>query len=243
VISRWGGTGAGAERPEPPPHGLRDVLADPRVVVDLVAPTLVFAVAATRAGIGLAAGLALGWCAAAIAWRLARRQPLAHAMSGLGGVAAGVVVALVSGDAEGFFLPGIVGNLAFGAVCVLSVLARRPALAYTSAVLTRWPLAWYWHPRVRPAYSEVTWLWAAYYLAKGGWQAALVADGDLAALATVRIALGWPGLALLLALTYAYVRRRLDSLDGPDVDAWRAGAERAPAAGGEEAPRPAGSDG
>lgn len=27
----------------------------------------------------------------------------------------------------------------------------------------RRPLAWYWHPRVRPAYSEVTLAWAVYF--------------------------------------------------------------------------------
>jgi hypothetical protein len=134
----------------------------------------------------------------------------------------GVVVALVSGDAEGFFVPGIVANVGFGLLCAVSVLARRPALAYTSAALYRWPLEWYWHPQVRPAYSEVTWLWAAYYLAKGLWQYALVVDGDLALLATVRLVTGWPSLVVLVGVTYAYVTWRLDRLGGPDVESWRA---------------------
>ena len=118
-----------------------------------------------------------------------------------------MVVALASGEAEGFFLPGIIGNLGFGLLCV----HQRPGPS-----TRRWPTpaprctggrsAWYLHPQVRPAYSEITWVWAVYYLAKGSVQLLLVQQGELAALTTARLALGWPGLAALLALTYAYVR-------------------------------------
>lgn len=205
----------------PSDHGVRDLLGSPRILVDTVAPTLLFTVVALRADVLTAAAAALSLCAVVLAWRLARRQGLVHALSGLGGVAVGVAVALLSGDAGGFFLPGIVGNVAFGAVCVVSVLARRPALAYTSAAIYRWPLGWYWHPRVRPAYSEITWLWATYYLGKGTWQYALVREGELALLATVRVVTGWPTLLVLLAVTYAYTRWRLARLGGPDVQAYQ----------------------
>jgi hypothetical protein len=203
-------------------YGPGDLLGNRRVLVDTVLPTAVFAVLAIIADVGVASAAALGLCGVVLTWRLLQRQPLVHAVSGLGGVLIGVVVALVSGDAEGFFVPGIVANVGFGLLCAVSVLARRPALAYTSAALYRWPLEWYWHPQVRPAYSEVTWLWAAYYLAKGLWQYALVVDGDLALLATVRLVTGWPSLVVLVGVTYAYVTWRLDRLGGPDVESWRA---------------------
>ncbi len=208
--------------PDDGAYGLRDVVGNPRVLVDTVAPTVLFAVAAVRLSVPAAAAVAVTWCVAVLVLRLVRRESLTLAASGLGGVALGVAVALLSGDAEGFFLPGIVGNLAFGALCVVSVLVRRPALAYTSAAIYRWPMGWYLHPRVRPAYSEVTWLWAAYYLAKGGVQLLLVRQGELAALTTARLVLGWPGLVGLLAVTYAYVSWRLQSLGGPDVQEYRA---------------------
>lgn len=201
-------------------YSVRD-LVSPRVLVDTVAPTALFAVVAARGSVVAAAVAALALCAAVFAYRLVRRQGLVYAASGLGGVLVGLVVALLSDDAEGFFLPGIVGNLVFGVLCVGSVLVRRPALAYTSAVLYRWPLGWYWHQRVRPAYSEMTWLWAAYYLAKGAYQAVLVRDQDLALLTTVRLVTGWPSLIVLLGITYAYITWRLGRLGGPDVTAWR----------------------
>lgn len=201
-------------------YNLRDVVADPKVVVDVVAPTVLFAIAAPTISLGWAATVALGWCAIVVTYRLTRRQGLTHALSGLAGVCIGVVVALASGRAEGFFVPGIIGNLVFAVVSAVSVVVRRPLIAYTSAAIYRWPLAWYLHPKVRPAYSEITWVWAGYYLLKGLVQLALVRRGDLAALATARVILGWPGLIGLLALTYAYVRRRLERLGGPQVSAY-----------------------
>ena len=93
---------------------LQGILRDPKLVVDTVAPTLLFAVLAALAPLVVAAGAALAWCAVAVLVRRRRKQSLAHAVSGLGGVVIGVAVALLSGDALGFFVPGIVGNLAFG---------------------------------------------------------------------------------------------------------------------------------
>lgn len=203
-------------------YSIRDLVANPRILIDTVAPTVVFALVAARGTVTTAAAASLALCAVVFTYRLVRRQGLVYAASGLGGVLVGLVVALLSDDAEGFFLPGIIGNLALGLLCIASVLARRPALAYTSAVLYRWPMGWYLHPRVRPAYSEMTWLWAVYYLAKGGYQLRLVGDSDLALLTTVRLLTGWPSLVALLGITYAYITWRLKRLGGPDVAAWRA---------------------
>lgn len=202
--------------------GPLDLLRNRGVLTDTIVPTLLFGVAAVVGPLPVAAGLALAWCAVVLIVRLARRQTLVHALSGLGAVVVGVGLAAATGRAEGFFLPGIVGNLGFGVLCLASVPVRRPAVAYTSAAIYRWPMAWYLHPRVRPAYSEVTLLWAAYYLAKGLWQLVLVQEGSLAALTTVRIVLGWPGLAALVAITYFYVEWRLARLGGPDVEAFMA---------------------
>lgn len=50
--------------------------------------------------------------------RLVRHERLVYAVSGLSGVAVGVVLALWSGQAEGFFLPGIVTSALLGVACV-----------------------------------------------------------------------------------------------------------------------------
>jgi hypothetical protein len=221
--------GAGPDdRPSPfgQQAGARDVLGDRRLLVDSVLPPVVFVVANALGGLRVAAGAAVGLAVVTLTVRLLRRQRLLYAASGLTGVLLGVVVALVAGDADGYFLPGIVSNAALGVACVVSVLARRPLVAFTSAAIYRWPLEWYWHPLVRPAYSEITWLWAAYYAAKTALAVTLYRSDATAALGVVRIVTGWPALALLLLVTYVYVERRLRRLGGPSVDDYRAAEQR-----------------
>lgn len=203
-----------------PPARARDLLADRRVLVDSVLPPIVFVAANALGGLGIAAAAALGLSAVLLVVRLARRQRPLYALSGLGGVVLGVGVALWSRDAAGFFLPGILTNAAMAVLCVVTILVRRPLIAWTGAAIYGWPLEWYWHPRVRPAYSEVTWAWAALYGAKALLQWRLAEAGELGWLAVARLATGWPAFALLLVASYAYVNWRLARLGGPSVEAY-----------------------
>ena len=66
-------------------------------------------------------------------WRIARRQPLQPAISGLFGVGVAAFIAYRTGEARGFYLPGLI----YSAVL---------ALAFLVSVLVRWPLAGViWH--------------------------------------------------------------------------------------------------
>jgi len=202
-------------------YSARDLLANRAVLVDTVAPPVLFVVVNAVLGLAAAAAIALGFSVAVVALRLLRRQRLLYALSGLGGTLVAVAFALLAGEATAYFLPGIVSNAVLGVLSVLSILARRPAIALTSAAIYRWPLAWYWHPKVRPAYSEITWAWAALYLGKAAVQWILVLRQEVGWLAVARIATGWPAFAALLLATYAYLSWRLERLGGPSVDEYR----------------------
>jgi hypothetical protein len=77
-------------------------------------------------------------------------------------------------------------------ILLLSILVKRPAVAFTSFVTRRWPLEWYWHPRVRPAYSEVTAIWVVFFAAKLAVQYYLYRINDLSILAVFNVVGGWP---------------------------------------------------
>jgi hypothetical protein len=203
----------------------RAVFAGRSGLIDSVLPPLLFVTANALLGLGAAAWISLGVAAALTLLRLARRRPLRYALGGAGATLLAVAIALVSGAAEGYFVP----TIATGALSVLaaglSVVAKRPLVAYTSHLARRWPLAWYWHPRVRPAYSEVTLAWAAFFAARLSLQWYLFGGREAGLLAVVQVVLGWPATVALLAASYLYGIWRLRKLQGPSVVEFERGAE------------------
>jgi hypothetical protein len=203
---------------------LRDVVLARGGVFDAVVPPLLFLLLFSWLGFGAAAGGALLLAAGVTVWRLARGHAALPAVGGLAGVGLAIVLALVLDREEGFFLPGIVTGAVTVILAVGSNLAGRPMVAWTSYLARRWPLAWYWHLRVRPAYTEVTWLWAAYFLARLLLQVWLFRTGDAAQLAGLSVALGWPATLVLLIVSYVYGTWRLRRLGGPSVEEFKADA-------------------
>jgi hypothetical protein len=123
--------------------------------------------------------------------------------------------------AGAFYLPALVNDGATVIILLLSILVKRPAVAFTSFVTRRWPLEWYWHPRVRPAYSEVTAIWVVFFAAKLAVQYYLYRINDLSILAVFNVVGGWPALIILLVVSYLYGLKRLAALQGPSIDEFK----------------------
>lgn len=194
-----------------------------RKVLDSLLPPLLFLLLNAWLGLGWAAAGALLLAATFSLWRLARRQPPGYALGGLGGVTLAIGIALLLGRAEGYFLLGILGNGGTLLLALVSVLLRRPLVAWTSHLARRWPRDWYWHPRVRPAYSEVTLAWALFFALRLALQLSLF-QGQATLLGLVQVLTGWPATIALLVASYLYGTWRLRTLKGPSVDEFKAGA-------------------
>jgi hypothetical protein len=136
-----------------------------------------------------------------------------------------ILASLLSKRAAAYFLPGLVTGILTVVLCGVSVLVGRPLVAWTSHIVRRWPLGWYWHPRVRPAYSEVTIAWTVFFAVKLAVQLLALREARAVALALVNTILGWPATVVLLALSYLYGLWRLGHLEGPSVAEFEAGAE------------------
>lgn len=201
---------------------VRGLLSGRSGVADGVLSPLVFVVA--NAVFGLREAIIAGSVVAIgiVLVRLATGRPLRYAMSGVFGTAIAIAVSARSGRAESYFLPGILTGGATTLALLVSVLVRKPLVAYASWAVRGWPLGWYWHDSVRPAYTLVTWLWIAFFGARTAVQAVLYLDGNVTVLGAVRIATGWPGLVGLLAVTYLVGRTRLEALGGPSVEEFEA---------------------
>jgi hypothetical protein len=141
-----------------------------------------------------------------------------YALAGIGSVGLAIAIVWLLGRAEGYFLPSLVSGGMTVALALVSLIIRRPFVAWTSFIARRWPLDWYWHPRVRPAYTEVTIAWTVFFIARLLWQVSLFREQAADQLALINALLGWPALIVLLILSYLYGTWRLKNLKGPGVE-------------------------
>jgi hypothetical protein len=194
-------------------------------LLDSFLPLLVFLVVNALVGLNYALWGALGIAGIFAILRISRRESLVYALGGLGGVLLSSVLVGISGSGTGFYLPGLISGAVTVVVCVVSVVLNRPIVALTSYITRRWPLDWYWHPKVLPAYNEVTIMWAVAFGARLALEFWLYQQEASSALGTVRIILGWPYTILLLIVSYLYGLWRLSRLKGPSIEEFNTGVE------------------
>ena len=177
-----------------------DALGGTRGVIEATAPGLVFVVVyvATRALVPtLIAALCVALLACAI--RLVQRQGLQQALSGLFGVAIGVIFAAATGRGENYFVWGIATNVAMALAFALSVLFGRSLVAQFYGPRTGLAKGWQSDPAyasLRLSCTAVTWMWAGIFALRVAVQAPLWIAGQVAALGVAKLALGLPLFAL-----------------------------------------------
>ncbi|MCB9419147.1 MAG: DUF3159 domain-containing protein [Ardenticatenaceae bacterium] len=196
---------------------LRDVVLSSRSIIDIVLPPLLFLVLAKWWGFSYAVWGSLSLAVLFLIWRVVRHQSIWTAVAGVAGVLLSLALVQILNREEGFFLPGILTGVGTALLALGSIVAGKPMVAWTSYLARRWPWDWYWHPRVRPAYTEVTWFWAIFFLVRVGLQLNLFQAAQAEQLAGVNLLLGWPATLLLLIFSYLYGTWRLHRLGGPSV--------------------------
>ncbi len=203
----------------------RQVVLGESNLADTAVPTLVFLIVNGVFGFEYAMWTSLVMAVAISLVRWRRGQSLQFALGGIGSVLLAIVLSRIVGRQEGYFLPAIANGALVFIVTLGSVLVRRPLVAWTSHLARRWPLAWYWHPRVRPAYSEVTLFWGFVFGLRLWGQMLLFRAEDPERFAAFTTLGGWPATIVLLVLSYLYGSWRLKQLRGPSVEEFQAGVE------------------
>jgi hypothetical protein len=214
TITRPGTTFTETPRTAATVTGLPPVLGGARGLVDGGLPPLVFVVVnavaggqTTRSGalavaIGAAAATGLG----IVALRLVRKEPLRQVIGGLAGLAVAVLFAATSGEARGFFLPGILVDATYGLVFAGSALIGYPLVGTLYGLLYR-RRDWRDDPRLGRLFVLATFGWSAVFAVRAGVQAFLYREDLPGLLAVGKLLLGWPLTLAAVALTLAAVRR------------------------------------
>lgn len=209
----------------------KEMFGGPRDWIDSAVPPAAFILANIVAELRTAIYVAVAAAFVVVVIRLAMRETLRHAFSGVIGVAISAAIAGKTGEAKNFFLVGIVTNVLYGAGFLLSVVFRHPIVGVIMRlVLDKHPKEWHEHPQVRRAYAEATIAWSGMFLLRFIVQATLYKDDQVGLLGVAKIAMGYPLFLLLLAATLPYVKWRTREVPVPELPA-----EGEAEAGGEDA--------
>jgi len=195
----------------------KSIFSGSNSLLDSFLPPLLFLVINAVFGFHQALWASLGFGMVITALRLLRRQKIAFALGGLGAALFAIGLRYFLNSSKAFFLPTLINDSLIMLALLVSIIVNRPAVAFTSALTRRWPLNWYWHERIRPAYAEVTYFWVVYYALKLLILYMVYRQGNLYRLAIINFISGWPALILLLTISYIYGQKRLRKLKGPSV--------------------------
>lgn len=139
--------------------------------------------------------------------RLVRQETLQQAISGFFGLAIAVFFAARSGEARGFFLPGIFINIAYGAVFLGSALIGRPVVGAIYAAVDGLDKRWREDPRLRRIFAYASVGWSLVFASRAVVQSVLYALDRPGLLAAAKLLMGWPLTIAAVALTVGYVKR------------------------------------
>ncbi len=209
---------------------LKDVYLEARAylvgqnkLIDAILPPILFMMGNYFYGLLPALWISLGTAAIITLIRLVRGSQMKFALGGLGAVLAAALLAWYVARAEGFFLPSILINAVLLLATGVSLVLKKPLMALLSRASRKWPLDWYLHPNVMPAYMEVSLVWAALMSIRLVTQIYLYQNHMVNELGVFQIITGNPSTILLLILSYLYGVWRLKMLNGPSVEEFMRG--------------------
>ena len=173
-------------------------------VIDSGLPFIVFTVAylVTDRDLETTLYASVGTAAILAVLRLLRRQSLQQVVPGLIGIAIAAFLARRTGNADNFFLPGIITNAAYASACLISIAVRRPLLGYVIEAMRGRDMSWVRDPQAHRLFSTITWLWALMFGIRVAITFPLYLLGQTAALGTLKILLGYPLFALGIFITF-----------------------------------------
>lgn len=151
------------------------------------------------------------WSAVALAGvtmvvRIARREPLTQVVGGFLGIAVSAFVASRTGQAEDFFLPGLLVNTGYFLANLVSILVGWPLLGLLMGLWTGSLTAWRDDPAQRRAAAAATWIWVGVFGLRLAVQVPLYLAGATTALGVAKIVMGWPLFLLAAWLTFLVLR-------------------------------------
>ena len=189
---------------------LSDALGGVRGMLEAAVPTVAFTVVyLTQHNLRLAIYVSLTCAAVLLAIRVAQRSSVQFVLNALVGIGIGALFAWRAARGGGdqgdqalaYFLPGLIYNLGYATMMVLTIAIRWPLVGFVVGSVAGDPTAWHADRNVVRLCSRLTWLLALpclarvlvqgpiYLAGRNGWWSK---DSAVAALGVAKLAMGWP---------------------------------------------------
>ncbi len=170
-----------------------NALGGKKGILDSGLPSLVFLIAYNVThGLKDAAIAAVITSAFLTVIRLAKKDTLQHVLSGFVGVAFCAFLARKTGQAADFYLPGLIINVVYAFAYGILNLVGLPLLGLLLGPILGENLAWRKVPARKQAYIRAGWLWVALFVLRLLVQYPLYKSGNVNALGTARLVMGYP---------------------------------------------------
>lgn len=225
-----------------------DQIGGIRGLIDSGLPIIVFITVNSFTSLQVALWSSIAVAVVIFGLRLARKEKVQQAISGLLGVGVAALIAGATGEARNFFLPQLWSTALFTVACFGSILLRWPLIGliaeflFPTTALRDDPKAWRRTRRFLRTYTWLTVLWGAVYLARMLVQGWFYLQDQVELLGTARLIMGWPLTAVEVLITVAVITRlrRSPAVRGDtDTDATDADDAEGPAVDAEGAASPA----
>jgi len=178
-----------------------------RGVLESVLPSLAFVVLFTvTRDLVMSLVVSVGAAAAFTITRLVQRSTLSAALGGLIATAAAAALALWTGRGQDNFVPGLITNGVYGSVFLVSALVGWSLIGLAVGFLMNDGTRWRADRRKRRAFFWLAIAWAVLFFARLAVQLPFYLAGDVTTLGTLKLIMGLPLFAPLVAVTWLAVR-------------------------------------
>lgn len=179
-----------------------------RGILESVLPSLAFVILFTLSPepLILSLGVSVGLAAVFTLIRLVQKSPPSAALGGLLAAGAAAALALWTGRGADNFVPGLITNAVYGSVILISALVGWSLIGLAIGFLMGEGTTWRADRRKRRAYFWLGIAWAALFFVRLAVQLPLYLAGDVTALGTLKLVMGLPLFAPMVALTWLVVR-------------------------------------
>lgn len=125
-------------------------------------------------------------------FRLAKKDTIQHAVSGLIGVLVCAFFAQRSGNASDFYIPKLLTNLGYGSAYLIGNLVGWPLLGVALGPLLGENFLWRNDPLRKKVYIRASWIWVALFFGRIAIQYPIYRSGNVNLLGAVNLAMGYP---------------------------------------------------